>query len=163
MRIVTIAGSLVGLSLLLAACGGGAATAAPTAPPVTAAPTTVAPTAAGAPAVNLGDTSLGKVVVDGAGLTLYVFTADSGTTSACNDACATSWPPVLAGTSAPTLGAGLDTEDFGTITRADGTSQLTFYGRPLYLFAGDTAPGDVKGQGLKDKWFVVDATGKQVK
>ena len=112
--------------------------------------------------VNLADTSLGKVLVDGAGMTLYAFTADGGGKSACNGACAAKWPP-LAGGSAPTLGAGLDAADFASITRDDGTAQATFYGLPLYHFAGDTAAGDLNGQGLGGKWYVVGADGKLVK
>ena len=120
--------------------------------------------AAAAPSVNLATTSLGSVVVDGtSGKTLYIFTADSGGASACYDKCEAAWPPLLTDGSAPTLGTGLDAEDFATIDRTDGTKQVTFYGMPLYFFAADAAAGDVKGQGLNDKWFVVDAEGKQVK
>jgi predicted lipoprotein with Yx(FWY)xxD motif len=118
--------------------------------------------AAGGPAVNVGDTSLGKVVVDGKGMTLYIFTPDSGGKSVCNGDCAKAWPP-LPGGSAATLGTGLDAEDFTVITRDDGSSQVAFYGMPLYHFAGDKAAGDVNGQGLNDKWYVVGADGKPVK
>jgi len=122
---------------------------------------TAAPAAAG-PAVDVGDTSLGKVVVDGKGMTLYIFTPDSGGKSVCNDDCAVKWPPLVAA-GAPMLGAGLDAEDFTAITRDDGSSQVAFSGMPLYYFAGDKAAGDVTGQGLGDKWYVVGADGKIVK
>ena len=146
-----------------------AATQAPAAAPVaaagngaygkdTAAP---APAASGA-GISLGDTSLGKVLVDGAGMTLYIFTPDGGGKSVCNGDCAAKWPP-LKGGSAPTLGAGLDAADFASITRDDGSAQATFYGLPLYHFAGDAAAGDVNGQGLGGKWYVVNADGKPVK
>jgi len=118
--------------------------------------------AAMAATVNLGDTSLGKVLVDGAGLTLYAFTADGGGKSACNGGCAANWPP-LAGGAAPTLGAGLSAADFASITRDDGSVQATFHGMPLYNYAGDKAAGDVNGQGLSGKWYVVGADGKLVK
>jgi predicted lipoprotein with Yx(FWY)xxD motif len=72
------------------------------------------------------------------------------------------WPP-LAAAGAPTLGPGLDAKDFTAITRDDGSSQVAFYGMPLYYFAGDKAAGDVTGQGLGDKWYVVGADGKIVK
>jgi len=179
MRTLTIAGTLLGLSLVVAACSSGGATTAPaTAAPASEAPSSEAPAseapsseapssqapAAAAASVNLATTSLGSVVVDGtSGKTLYVFTADSGGASACYDKCAAAWPPLLSDGSAPTLGTGLDAEDFATIDRTDGTKQVTFYGMPLYFFAADAAAGDVKGQGLNDKWFVVDAAGKQVK
>jgi len=120
-----------------------------------------APAAMGA-TVNLGDTSLGKVLVNGAGLTLYVFTADGGGKSACTGGCAANWPPV-AGGSAPTLGAGLTAADFASITRDDGSAQATFHGMPLYTYGGDKAAGDVNGQGLSGKWYVVGADGKLMK
>lgn len=175
MRTLSIAGTLLGLTIVVAACSGGGATTAPaTAAPVSQAPASEAPAsaapsssqapAAAAPSVNLATTSLGSVVVDGtSGKTLYIFTADSGGASACYDKCQAAWPPLLTDGSAPTLGTGLDAEDFSTIDRTDGTKQVTFYGMPLYFFAADAAAGDVKGQGLNDKWFVVDAAGKQIK
>lgn len=169
MRSTFAAGLLLGTSVILAACGGTSASApaAPTAPPATAAPAateipaaTGEPTAGGAAAVNLADTSLGSVLVDGDGRTLYMFTADSAGTSSCYDSCATNWPPVL-GTATP--GAGLDAALFATTDRTDGTAQVTFNGMPLYLFAGDSKPGDVNGQGVGGKWFVLGADGKPVK
>ena len=176
MRTLTIAGTLLGLALVVAACSGGGATTAPaTAAPASEAPPSAAPAsepaseapsesaAAGGPAVNLGETTLGSVVVDGAGKTLYIFTPDSGGTSTCYDECATAWPPLLTGGEPPTVGAGLDAANFATTDRTDGTKQVTFFGMPLYYFAADAAAGDVKGQGLNDKWYVVDAAGTQIK
>ena len=161
-----MAAPLLGLAVLLAACGSGGG-AAPTAAPATAAPATAAPateapgSAAGdAAAVALADTSLGKVVVDGKGMTLYVFTPDKAGDSTCYDDCEKSWP-VLKGASAA-AGDGLTGTDFGTTTRKDGSTQITFKGWPLYYFAGDKAAGDTKGQGLGGKWFVVDAAGAMI-
>src|SRR5215203_2265053 len=106
MHTVRLATSLLGFGLILAACGGGGAatspsTAATAAPPSVeaSAPASEAP-ASGSPAaaagtVNLGETSLGSVLVDGEGMTLYVFTNDTGGTSSCYDDCASSWPPLL--------------------------------------------------------------------
>jgi len=54
-------------------------------------------------------------------------------------------------------------DDLGTVTAADGSTQVTFYGHPLYSFAGDAAPGDANGQGLGGVWYVVDAEGNAVK
>ena len=118
--------------------------------------------AAGGPTVNLGDTSLGSVLVDGDGKTLYIFTADTGGKSVCNGDCAAAWPPLL-GDAAPTLGTGLTATDFTTITRDDGATQIAFFGMPLYYFAADAAAGDVKGQGLNDKWYVIGADGAPIK
>ena len=177
MRTMTIAGSMLGLSLLLAACSGGGATTAPAsaAPVATAAPAASdaaspaasAAAAAGPASLALADNALGKILVDGKGLTLYMFLARGG--PACTDTCATAWPPLLTDGSAPTLGAGLDAGDFGSITRDDGSKQVTFYGAPVYYFAGDPyvsggdgAAGDTKGHGLNGQWFVIGADGKEI-
>ena len=178
MRTRTLAAPLLGLTLVLAACsssgGGAAATAAPSAAPASEAPASEAPSesaaaespsesaAAGGPSVNLGDTSLGSVLVDGDGKTLYIFTADTGGKSVCNGECAAAWPPLL-GDAAPTLGTGLTATDFTTITRDDGATQIAFFGMPLYYFAADAAAGDVKGQALNDKWYVIGADGAPIK
>ena len=118
--------------------------------------------AAGAPTVNLAKTSLGNVLVDGKGMTLYQFAPDTASKSACTGACASNWPPLTGGT--PKLGAGLDKGGFATISRDDGTKQLTFYGHPLYTFAGDQSAGDTSGQGQGGgKWYVVGADGNAIK
>ncbi|MEI7744027.1 MAG: hypothetical protein WCK58_09790 [Chloroflexota bacterium] len=163
------AGALIGLAVLLAACSGGG-TAAVAGVTATSAPATAAPSSAGggyghgttsAVTAAVANSSLGDIVVDGAGKTLYLFTPDGTGAPTCYDKCAANWPAlVAAGT--PTVGDGLDTADFGTAARTDGTTQVTFYGHPLYYFAGDQAPGDLKGQGLGGKWYVLDAKGNMV-
>ena len=117
--------------------------------------------AAGGLMIQLAQGALGDFLADGAGRTLYAFTADGNGTSACSGDCAANWPP-LTTDAAPSLGQGLDAEDFGSITRTDGAKQVTFYGRPLYYFAGDTTAGDTKGQGLSGKWYVIDKDGKLI-
>jgi len=113
-------------------------------------------------AVNVATTSLGDILVDGDGRTLYMFTSDSDGQSACTGDCVANWPPLVA-ESAPTLGEGLDAADFGTIARDDGTMQVTFFGMPLYAFSGDQAAGDVNGQGVGERWYVLAADGTVVK
>ena len=83
------------------------------------------------------------VLTNARGFTLYSFAPDTSTTSNCNGTCAQNWPPVTGSVTA----AGV-TGTFGTITRSDGSVQATFDGHPLYTFAGDTAPGQAKGNGL---------------
>ena len=164
MNRLRLATPLLTFAVILAACGGSAATTAPTSAPTAAAsPAAPASAAAGAGAatINLGDTALGQVLVDGSGRTLYIFTADSNGTSACSGDCAGTWPPLL-GDAAPAVGAGLTAADFATITRDDGSSQLTFHGMPLYHFAADAAAGDTKGQGIGGKWFVIGADGTPI-
>lgn len=173
MRKLPAGTSVFAVGLLVAACssGVGAATAAPTGAPTTApttaptsAPTSApaAPPAAPGAAIGLASTSLGDIVVDGLGLTLYVFTPDTAGASTCYGDCAASWPPLLSDT-APTIGAGLATDRIGTTTRTDGGIQVTFGGMPLYYFAGDKAAGDVKGQGIGGKWFVVGADATMIR
>jgi predicted lipoprotein with Yx(FWY)xxD motif len=72
----------------------------------------------------------------------------------CQGDCLVTWPP-LARTGTPTAGTGVDAAKIGTITRSDGSSQVTYAGWPLYHFAADAAPGDVMGQGVGGVWFAV--------
>jgi predicted lipoprotein with Yx(FWY)xxD motif len=121
-----------------------------------------APAAAPAPApVSTATTSLGDVLVDASGMTLYGFTKDADGNSSCNDKCAEAWPPLTVDSA--DLPAGLDAKVFSVIDRADGSHQLKAGKWPLYRFAGDSAPGDVNGQGSGGNWFVVDPAGKLIK
>jgi predicted lipoprotein with Yx(FWY)xxD motif len=138
-----------------AASGGSSTTASTSAG---GASSTTAASGAAASTVKVGQSSLGAILVDGEGRTLYRFTPDTGTTSTCTGACATTWPAVPG----PATGEGLDADDFGVTKAADGSSQTTFYGHPLYRFKGDSQPGDTEGQGLSGKWYVVDADGNTV-
>jgi predicted lipoprotein with Yx(FWY)xxD motif len=117
--------------------------------------------AAASGALKTASTSLGTVVVNGSGRTVYFFdkdTAGSGK-SACSGSCASLWPAVTAsGTPAGTGVAG----KLGTITRADGTKQVTLNGHPLYTYAGDSKAGDVAGQGVAGIWWVVSPAGAEM-
>ena len=100
------------------------------------------------------------ILTDSSGMTLYKFSADTSTTSACNAGCVTAWPPltVPAGTT-PKGGPGTS-GTFGTITRTDGTTQVTYDGDPLYTFSGDTSAGATNGQNITSDggtWTVVTA------
>jgi predicted lipoprotein with Yx(FWY)xxD motif len=102
------------------------------------------------------------VVVAGSGRTVYVFdkdTAGAGT-SACTGTCLEKWPAVTADTAAPSVDGVTGT--VGTITRDDGTMQVTLDGLPLYTYAADTKAGDVTGQGVQGVWWVVAADGAKV-
>ena len=100
--------------------------------------------------------SFGMVLTGPNGMTLYAHAGDSATSSTCTGSCATAWPP-LAATGQPTAGAGV-TGQLGTLTRADGTTQVTYGGMPLYYWQGDTKPGDVTGNGI-DGFSVATAGG----
>jgi predicted lipoprotein with Yx(FWY)xxD motif len=104
------------------------------------------------------ETSVGSVLVDAAGRTLYILTVDEAGASTCFDACEANWPPVAVGA---TAAAGIDVS-LGSTTRSDGSEQLTVNGRPVYLFGGDSGAGDVNGQGVGEVWFVIDPNGEPV-
>jgi predicted lipoprotein with Yx(FWY)xxD motif len=111
---------------------------------------------AGAAAAGLKTASIGGVTVltNAKGFTLYTFAPDTATTSACNGACATAWPPQTALTTVKS--------PYSTIKRSDGSTQLTFNGHPLYTFTGDTAPGKASGNGVNafgGLWHEVPASG----
>jgi predicted lipoprotein with Yx(FWY)xxD motif len=89
----------------------------------------------------------GTVLTGPNGMTLYTHAGDSATSSTCTDACATAWPP-LATTGQPMAGAGV-TGQLGTLSRPDGTTQVSFGGHPLYYWQGDTKAGDVTGNGIE--------------
>jgi predicted lipoprotein with Yx(FWY)xxD motif len=112
-------------------------------------------------AVSAQPTSLGTILVDGKGKTVYDFAADKGTTSACTGSCASVWPPVKAPSPLPASLPGV-TGPIGTTARPDGTRQLTVAGHPVYTFSGDSAPGQTNGQGVVlngGLWTVVSPAG----
>jgi predicted lipoprotein with Yx(FWY)xxD motif len=108
------------------------------------------------------DTDLGTVVVDAEGLTVYVFDKDTPGSgeSACSDQCLENWPPVVADSEEPAVDG--VTGEIGTITRDDGTMQVTLEGAPLYYWQGDSGPGDTTGQGVQGVWWVVTPDGAKV-
>ncbi len=130
----------------------------PQPPVLTPQPTVPPTTAATTDTVRAGSTSLGTVMTDANGMTLYFFTNDipSSGTSACTGAqsCSTTWPAFSADTIVISSSL-LDKGDFSSITRADGTKQTTWYGWPLYHYSGDKRPGDVNGDNLFNKWYVL--------
>lgn len=112
---------------------------------------------------------LGSVVVDGKGITLYMYAQDvQGHPSRCYGICATQWPPYVLpkGTSRPIAGPGIESGLLGVVTRTGGQLQVTYNGWPLYFWPPDTSPGMATGQHLTNAgglWYVVDAvTGKPI-
>ena len=104
--------------------------------------------------VSVASGAAGPLLTGTNGLTLYTFDNDSTNASACGDGCAESWPPftVAAGVT-PSGGDGV-TGTLTTFARADGSMQVAYKGQPLYYYAGDTDPGDTKGDGLGGVWFI---------
>jgi predicted lipoprotein with Yx(FWY)xxD motif len=100
--------------------------------------------------------ALGKILTDGQGMTLYLFTKDAANVSNCYDQCAVTWPPLLVAAGAqPTAAEGVPGQ-LGVIERTDGSRQVTYNGQPLYFFIKDSKFGDTTGQGVGGVWFVVN-------
>jgi len=108
------------------------------------------------------DSNLGEIVVDGRGMTVYMFDKDTqgSGVSTCSGDCLVAWPPVIAESESPSV-EGVSGE-VGTITRDDGTIQVTLEGWPLYLWKDDKAPGDTTGQGVNGVWWVLTPDGTKV-
>ena len=144
--------------LLLAACGGsgtysgsGGSSSDSSAP----AKSTTVETRSGA---------LGTYLTDGSGRTLYLFVADHVGQSACSGACASAWPP-LTSNGAPSASGAAKAGMLATISRSDGSKQVSYGGHPLYYFAGDTGAGQTSGQGVNGfgaKWWVVSPAGAAI-
>ena len=120
--------------------------------------------------VKAADVSgLGQVLVDGQGITVYLYATDHrGSPSRCYNICAIQWPPLIlpSGVAAPAVGPGIDPKLLGTVPRSDGTTQITYNGWPLYLWPPDHSPGTATGQALTNAgglWYVVDPAGNAVK
>ena len=151
-KFVRISSLVILFSLLLSACGYAAAApqAAPASIPVTGASVQVADQA-----------RFGKILVNASGLTLYTFEIDSPTESKCTDSgCVTYWPPLTVN-GLPAAGSGVSGK-LATITRPDGSQQLTYNGKPLYTFKLDQKPGDATGDGINQYggvWHVVSLSG----
>jgi predicted lipoprotein with Yx(FWY)xxD motif len=160
MRRLPLAVTLVALPALAAAgCGGGSKS-------TSTQSTAKKPSASKASAATVGTrkTGLGTILVDPTGRTLYLFEKDKGDKSSCSGACASAWPP-LTTMAKPKPAAGVDTAMLGTSARTDGTKEVTYNGHPLYTYAGDAAPGDTAGEGLKQfgaEWYVLSPKGSKV-
>jgi predicted lipoprotein with Yx(FWY)xxD motif len=134
----------------------------------TAAATTPAttPASGGGVTVTVKHASkLGPILAVGSKkLTVYMFEGDKGSSSSCTGACASVWPPVTSAGAATAAGAA-KSADLGTITRTDGTTQVTYKGHPLYFFAKDKDSGDAYGQGVKGfgaDWYALSPSGSKV-
>ena len=189
MKIKTILGAIFVLALVLTACA--PAPAEPTAtlppteppaestltePPVSTEPPAATDTAAAAETATVSvpvtgeatvsvseTTDFGPILVDGEGMSLYLFTndtQDSGT-STCTGECLVEWP-ALTTEGDPAAGEGADASLLGTITRDDGSTQVTYNGWPLYYFHEDAVAGDTNGQGVGGIWFLVSPAGEAI-
>ena len=142
--------------LAVAGCGGGGSSSGSSGPPKTQSGKSAT--------IGVSNESLGKILVNSQGRTVYLFSRDSGTTSECSGACAVNWPPLRV-TGKPTIGSGATASLIGTTTRSNGAKQVTYNGHPLYLFKEDTKSGDTNGEGITafgGSWYALSPSGNQV-
>ena len=152
-----VTGALGVIALVAAACSSGASSSSTTAG--SSGPTTTG-SSGSASVVLTGSTSHGTVLTNSAGMTVYRYTPDGTGTPMCTGSCATTWPPVTvpSGTTHVAGGTGVTAANLGTVSRSDGTLQVTYKGMPLYHFTGDSKAGDANGQGIAGIWFVIPAS-----
>lgn len=163
MRGAGLGFTLAAVAMVAAACSSASSSSTPAAPastaPSSSASASASPSGSTASGTTLALTtesgSQGIWLTNSSGRALYVYTKDKGTTSVCYGECATAWPPLLATGPVTITGKFTVPHDLGTTTRTDGSKQVTYGGHPLYYFAGDSAAGQTKGQGLGGVWFLV--------
>ena len=114
--------------------------------------------------VKTRSTSLGTIVVDAKGRTLYLFEKDRAGKSACSGGCAADWPPLLTKGKPKAAGSARKAK-LGTIRRSNGTTLVSYGGHPLYTYVGDSGPGQTTGEGLDQfgaEWYVLGANGGKI-
>jgi predicted lipoprotein with Yx(FWY)xxD motif len=114
--------------------------------------------------VATASSTLGRILVDSHGRTLYLFARDKNGKSACSGSCAAYWPPLIA-SGKPHAIAGAKASLLGTTRRADGRLQVTYRHHPLYRYAGDAGKGQTNGQGLNESgglWWVLSPAGNKI-
>jgi predicted lipoprotein with Yx(FWY)xxD motif len=156
---------LAGAAALIAACGSSASPSTSTSAPSTGSAATSQQSGSGASTTMImtHSTSRGTVLANAQGQTIYWFAIDTATKSNCAGSCATYWPPVI-GKPAAAAGQSLP-HGFGTITRSDGSVQATYFGHPLYTYAGDSAPGQINGNGKNlsgGLWWAMTPSGAKL-
>jgi predicted lipoprotein with Yx(FWY)xxD motif len=148
-------------ALLATACGSAAAS--PSAPASSAAGSSASASTTGT-VITTKSGSTGAFLTNASGRAVYLWAKDGTNMSACSGACAAAWPPVPA-TGQLTAAGGAKASDLGTITRSDGTKQVTYDGHPLYYFAGDSAAGQTNGQGSDSfgaPWWLLAPGGSKI-
>jgi predicted lipoprotein with Yx(FWY)xxD motif len=165
-KLVAGVGGALGAAVVVAACSSGASSsaAAPAASPAGGSSSSAGASSSGGTVITTAKSSAGTVLANSSGRAVYLWVKDTGDMSNCNGACAGAWPPVTT-TGTPTASGGAKASDIGTITRSDGTKQVTYDGHPLYYFSGDSGPGTATGQGSDGfgaKWWLVAPTGSDI-
>ena len=161
-RLATGVGGAVGAAMLVAACSSGGSSSSTGAASSSPAGSSAAASGSGATVITTASSSGNTFLTSGSGRAIYLWAKDTGDASACTGACAAAWPPV---TGTATAAGSAKARDLGTITRSDGTKQVTYDGHPLYYFVGDSGPGTATGQGSDNfgaKWWLVSPAGSDV-
>jgi predicted lipoprotein with Yx(FWY)xxD motif len=164
VAVVAIADSGSGGSSSTASSGGSGGIYGSPAPSATPKAPAAPKPASGDVGVSVASHGVGPMLVDGSGRTLYLWKADTGMQSTCSGACAQAWPP-LTTMGSVRAGHGVEAKLLGMSKRSDGSSQVTYAGHPLYLFAGDTAAGQLNGQGSNGfgaDWWAVTPGGAAI-
>jgi predicted lipoprotein with Yx(FWY)xxD motif len=165
-RLAAGVGGAVGVAVLAAACSSAGSSTAASSPaaPASGAAAGGSASASGGTVITTASSSAGTVLATSSGRAVYLWAKDTGDMSQCSGACAGAWPPVTA-TGTVTAAGSAKPSDLGTITRSDGTKQVTYDGHPLYFFSGDSGAGTATGQGSDSfgaKWWLVAPTGSDV-
>ncbi len=174
LRVAGIA-ALATAAVLVAGCGSSSSSSSSTstssapAPAASASSSTSSATTTAAAAVTgvtikTAKGSGGTYLAGPGGHALYLWVADTGDKSSCSGSCAKAWPPLVT-KGKPAAGSGVNASDLGTITRSDGTEQVTYKGHPLYYFIADSSAGSTKGQGTNGfgaKWWLVAPSGTAI-
>ncbi|MGH3498064.1 MAG: COG4315 family predicted lipoprotein [Nocardioidaceae bacterium] len=157
-----LVGAVLAATLLVAACGSSS--------PGAGTSSTGGAASGGGGASSSGATvathsgAAGTFLTDGSGKSLYMFASDTSKKSNCSGACTTYWPP-LTTSGTPKASGGATSGMLGTVTRSDGTKQVTYNGHPLYFYAADSSAGDTNGQGSSNfgaKWWLMAPSGQPI-
>jgi predicted lipoprotein with Yx(FWY)xxD motif len=161
----------VASALMVAACGSAASSSSSAPASSAAAPASSAAAAGSSASASTTGTVItthagsgGAFLTNASGRTIYLWAKDGMNMSACSGACASAWPPVPA-TGTVTAAGSAKASELGTITRSDGTKQVTYDGHPLYYFVGDSGPDQTSGQGSDNfgaKWWLVAPSGAEI-
>lgn len=164
MNKLVVTGVTAAVAFAVAGCGGSGSSPQGSAMNGAAAPAAAPPASPPPMTISTRSGSLGTYLVDGQGRAVYLFEADTGSSSTCYGACASAWPPT-ATSAQPNAGPGVEASKLGTTRRNDGTLEVTYAGHPLYYFAKDMQPGQTAGQGINGfgaKWYVLSPAGQKI-
>ena len=165
-RLATGVGGAAAVAILAAACSSGSSTSSSPGA-ATGAPAGASSSASGgsgSTVIKTASSSGGTILTDGSGRAVYVWAKDGNGMSACTGACTGAWPPVMASGTVTASGSA-KASDLGSITRSDGTKQVTYDGHALYYYVGDSGSGMASGQGSNSfgaKWWLVSPSGSDV-